>query len=80
MLNLTQKSLRNAIADFKAKDNAVDDEIEEETGDSESAEDSEKTGKANVTIHVGNQCVDYILNDEQIEMVIKFIEEMNANK
>ena len=58
LLNLTQKSLRNAIADFKAKDNAVDDEIEEETGDSESAEDSEETGKANVTIHVGNQCVD----------------------
>ena len=80
LLNLTQKSLRNAIADFKSKDDAVDDEIEEDAGESESAEDSEKTGKANVTIHVGEKSVEYALNDEQIELVIKFIEEMNGNK
>ena len=80
LLNLTQKSLRSAIADFKSKDDAVDDEIEDETEDSETTEDSEKTGKANVTIHVGDKNVEYALNDEQIELVIKFIEEMNANK
>ena len=77
LLNLTQKSLRNAIADFKSKDNAVDDEIEDETEDSETTEDSEETGKANVTIHVGENSIEYALNDEQIELVIKFIEEMN---
>lgn len=61
------------------KDNAVDDEIEDETEDSESTEDSEET-KVNVTIHTGDKSVEYALNDEQIELVIKFIEEMNANK
>lgn len=80
LLNLTQKSLRNAIADFKSKDSAVDDEIEDEAGESESTEDSEKIGKANVTIHVGDNRVEYTLNDEQIEKVIKFIEAMNENK
>ena len=79
LLNLTQKSLRKAIADFKSRDDAVD-EIKDETEDSEVTEDSEKTGKANVTIHVGDKSVEYALNDEQIELVIKFIEEMNGNK
>ena len=79
LLNLTQKSLRNAIADFKSKDNSVDDEIEDEDVESESTKDSEET-KANVTIHVGDKSVEYALNDEQIELVIKFIEEMNGNK
>ena len=78
LLNLTQKSLRNAIADFKSKDNAVDDEIEDEDVESESTEDSEKTEKANVTIQIGDRVVEYIIND--IQALINFIEEMNANK
>lgn len=76
LLNLTQKSLRNAIADFRSKDNAVDDEIEDEDVETESAEDSEET-KVNVTIHTGDKSIEYALNDEQIKLVIKFIEEMN---
>ena len=78
LLNLTQKSLRNAIADFKSKDDAVDDEIEDETEDSEVTEDSEKTEKANVTIQIGDKVVEYIIND--IQALINFIEEMNGNK
>ena len=78
LLNLTQKSLRSAIADFKSKDNAVDDETEDETEDSEATEDSEKTGKANVTIQIGDKVVEYIIND--IQALINFIESMNENK
>lgn len=77
LLNLTQKSLRSAISDFKSKDNAVDDEIEDEDVESESTEDSEET-KANVTIQIGDKVVEYIIND--IQALINFIEEMNGNK
>lgn len=79
LLNLTQKSLRSAIAEFRSKDNAID-EAEETEEVTETVDEDEIEDDANVFIRTGSNDIKFVLTDEQIEMVIKFIETMNENK
>lgn len=79
LLNLTQKSLRSAISEFRSKDNAID-EVEETEEATESVDEDEIEDDANVFIRTSSNDIKFVLTDEQIEMVIKFIETMNENK
>lgn len=80
LLNLTQKSLRSAISEFRSKDDAIDEEVDATEEATEEVDEDEIEDDANVVIHTGSNEIKFALTDEQIEMVIKFIEKMNENK
>lgn len=77
LLNLTQKSLRNAISEFRSKDEAIDEKEVDAT--EETSEELEECD-SNVVIRSDSKEIKFALTEEQVEMVIKFIEAMNENK